>query len=65
MTAAAERLSGAFNATGPATMGAVLDAARRASGSTARAVEVDDAFLTGQGVGEWICLLYTSDAADD
>jgi len=54
VTAAEERLSGAFNATGPATMGAVLDAARRASGSTARAVEVDDAFLTGQGVGEWM-----------
>ena len=48
------RVAGTFNATGPATMGAVVDAARRASGSTARAVEVDDAFLADQGVGEWM-----------
>ena len=65
VTAAEERLSGAFNATGPATMGAVLDAARRASGSTARAVEVDDAFLTGQGVGEWIELPLWIDPSND
>ena len=31
VTAAEERLAGPFNATGPATMGAVIDAARRAS----------------------------------
>jgi len=65
VTAAEERLSGAFNATGPATMGAVLDAARRASGSTARAVEVDDAFLTGQGVGEWMELPLWIDPSND
>jgi len=65
VTAAEERLSGPFNATGPATMGAVLDAARRASGSTARAVEVDDAFLTGQGVGEWMELPLWIDPSND
>jgi 2'-hydroxyisoflavone reductase len=65
VTAAEERLSGAFNATGPSTMGAVLDAARRASGSTARAVEVDDAFLTGQGVGEWMELPLWIDPSND
>ena len=46
-----ERSSGAFNATGPTTMGAVLDAARRVAGSSVRGVEVDDAFLADQGVG--------------
>jgi len=65
VTAAEGRLSGPFNATGPATMGAVLDAARRASGSTARAVEVDDAFLTGQGVGEWMELPLWIDPSND
>ena len=55
MLGAAEAgLAGPHNATGPSTMGAVVDAARRVSGSTARAVEVDDAFLTAQGVGEWM-----------
>jgi nucleoside-diphosphate-sugar epimerase len=51
---AEDRLSGPFNATGPSTMGAVFDAARRATGSSARAVEVDDAFLVEQGVDEWM-----------
>ena len=51
---AEERPSGAFNATGPTTMGAIVDAAKRVTGSGARAVEVDDAFLGDQGVGEWI-----------
>jgi 2'-hydroxyisoflavone reductase len=46
-------------------MGAVLDAARRATGSPARAVEVDDAFLTGQGVGEWMELPLWIDPAND
>ena len=54
LRAAEERLAGRFNATGPATMGAVLDAAKRVAGSTARPVEVDDAFLADQGVGEWM-----------
>lgn len=54
VTAAEERPAGAFNATGPATMGSVIDAARRVTGSSARAVEVDDAFLSEQGVGEWL-----------
>lgn len=52
--AAEDQLAGPFNATGPATMGAVIDAARRVSGSSARSVEVDDAFLAAQGVGEWM-----------
>lgn len=51
---AEERSSGAFNATGPTTMGAIVDAAKRVTGSGARAVEVDDAFLVDQGVGEWM-----------
>jgi 2'-hydroxyisoflavone reductase len=54
LDAAEERLDGPFNATGPATMGAVIDAARRVAGSAARAVEVDDAFLADREVGEWM-----------
>jgi len=52
--AAEERISGPFNVTGPTTMGAVVDAARRVAGSSARAVEVDDAFLAEHEVGEWM-----------
>lgn len=65
VTAAEGRLAGPFNATGPATMGAVIDAARRVSGSSARSVEVDDAFLVAQGVGEWLELPLWVDAAGD
>ena len=65
VVAAGERLSGPFNATGPATMGAVVDAARRVTGSSARAVEVDDAFLAGQGVGEWMELPLWIDPRND
>jgi len=54
LRAAEERFAGPFNVTGPTTMGAVVDAARRVTGSTSRAVEVDDAFLSGAGVGEWM-----------
>jgi 2'-hydroxyisoflavone reductase len=55
MVRAAEAgLSGPYNATGNSTMGAVVDAARRVSGAAARAVEVDGAFLTAQGVGQWM-----------
>jgi nucleoside-diphosphate-sugar epimerase len=54
VVAAASGAAGTFNATGPATMGAVFDAARRVAGTPARAVEVDDAFLAEQGVGEWM-----------
>ena len=32
----------------------MIDAAKRVAGSTARPVEVDDAFLADQGVGEWM-----------
>jgi len=49
-----ERPSGPFNATGATTMGAVLDSSRRVAGSSVRGVEVDDAFLADQGVGEWM-----------
>jgi 2'-hydroxyisoflavone reductase len=62
---AEERLAGPFNATGPATMGAVIDAAKRVTGSTARAVEVDDAFLADQGVGEWMELPLWVDARQE
>ena len=54
VVAAEERLTGPYNATGPATMGAVVDAARRVTSSSVRPVEVDDAFLADQGVGEWM-----------
>jgi 2'-hydroxyisoflavone reductase len=54
VTVAEEPLTGPFNATGPSTMGAVFDAARRVAGSSARSVEVDDAFLAAQDVGEWM-----------
>ncbi|HET9287381.1 MAG TPA: NAD-dependent epimerase/dehydratase family protein [Gaiella sp.] len=54
VAAAEKRLPGPYNATGPATMGAVVDAARRVTGASARAVEVDDAFLADQEVGEWM-----------
>jgi 2'-hydroxyisoflavone reductase len=54
VTAATTGVAGAFNATGGSTMGAVVDAGRRAAGTSARAVEVDDAFLAERGVGEWM-----------
>jgi 2'-hydroxyisoflavone reductase len=54
VTAAEERIAGTFNATGPTTMGAIVDAARRVTGTSARAVEVDDAFLADREVGEWM-----------
>lgn len=54
VSAAEARLAGAFNATGPTTMGALVDAGRRVAGASVRAVEVSDEFLAGQGVGEWL-----------
>ena len=63
--AAEEGLDGPFNATGPTTMGAVIDAAKRVSGSTSRAVEVDDAFLAAEGVGEWMELPLWIDARNE
>lgn len=65
VTAAEERLAGPFNATGPQTMGAVIDAARRVSGAPVRPVEVDDAFLAAAGVGEWLELPLWIDANGD
>lgn len=65
VTAAEDRLAGPFNATGPATMGAVIDAARRVAGVPARAVEVDDAFLAAQGVGEWMELPLWIDSSNE
>ena len=62
---AEERHTGPFNATGPTTMGAVVDAARRVTGSTSRAVEVDDAFLAGEEVGEWMELPLWVDTRND
>jgi 2'-hydroxyisoflavone reductase len=65
VTAAETRLSGTFNATGPATMGSLVDAARRVAGAAARSVEVDDAFLTEQEVGEWMELPLWIDSRND
>ena len=65
LTVAEERLAGPFNATGPSTMGAVVDAARRVAGSSARPVEVDDAFLAAQEVGEWMELPLWVDTRND
>jgi 2'-hydroxyisoflavone reductase len=65
VTVAEKRLAGPFNATGPATMGAVVDAARRVTGSSARSVEVDDAFLAAQEVGEWMALPLWVDTRND
>jgi 2'-hydroxyisoflavone reductase len=65
VTAAAVRLPGPFNATGPATMGSVFDASRRVTGASARAVEVDDAFLADQGVDEWMELPLWVDTRND
>ncbi len=65
LAVAEERLSGPFNATGPTTMGAVVDAARRVAGSSARSVEVDDAFLAAQEVGEWMELPLWVDTRND
>jgi 2'-hydroxyisoflavone reductase len=65
VTAAEERLAGPFNATGPTTMGAVVDAAKRVAGSTANAVLVDDAFLTAHEVGEWMELPLWVDPGSD
>ncbi len=62
---AEERHAGPFNATGPTTMGAVVDAAKRVTGSTSRAVEVDDAFLAGEEVGEWMELPLWVDTRKD
>jgi 2'-hydroxyisoflavone reductase len=60
-----ERIAGTFNATGPTTMGAVFDAARRVAGTSARAVEVDDAFLADSEVGEWMELPLWIDTRND
>ncbi len=65
VAAAEDGLAGPFNATGPSTMGAVVDAAKRVTGSSARAVEVDDAFLTGHGVGEWMELPLWIDTSNE
>lgn len=54
VTVVENHLVGPFNATGTTTMGAVLDAAARVTGAAIRAVEVDDAFLAEQNVGEWM-----------
>jgi 2'-hydroxyisoflavone reductase len=65
VTAAEERLTGPFNATGPTTMGAVVDAARRVTGASTRSVEVDDAFLAAHEVGEWMELPLWVDTRND
>jgi 2'-hydroxyisoflavone reductase len=54
---AARGSSGTFNAVGPeppVTMGELLEDCRRVAASDARLVWVDDAFLLGRAVGEWM-----------
>ena len=49
--------TGAYNTTGPSvplTMGGMLETCREVSGSDARLVWVDEAFLLAQGVGQWM-----------
>jgi 2'-hydroxyisoflavone reductase len=48
------RIAGTFDATGPTTMGAVVDACLRVAASDATITWVDYAFLLRQGVGEWL-----------
>lgn len=55
--AAAEKISGIFNATGPAeplTLGPLLEACRSVSTSDAQLIEVTEEFLQVQEVGPWI-----------
>ncbi|MBR7742799.1 oxidoreductase [Phycicoccus sp. BSK3Z-2] len=52
---AASGTAGVVDAVGPTTtLGGVLDAAREAAGSSARAVPADPAWLSGHGVGAWM-----------
>lgn len=56
LRAAASRLTGVFNVTGPdyaLTMGQMLDECRSATGGNARFVWVGDRFLLDQGVTPW------------
>ena len=55
VTAAEERLDGAYNATGPTTsLGEVLEVAARVAGSTATPLPVDHARLAELEVGAWM-----------
>ena len=55
VTAAEQRLDGAFNATGPTTsLGEVLEVAARVSGSTAELLPVDRARLADLEVADWM-----------
>src|SRR6478736_2188197 len=55
VTAAEERLDGAYNATGPTTsLGEVLEVAARVAGSTATPLRVDRARLAELGVDAWM-----------
>jgi 2'-hydroxyisoflavone reductase len=55
VTAAEQRLDGAYNATGPTTsLGEVLEVAARVSGSTAELLPVDRERLAGLEVGAWM-----------
>ena len=52
---AVDRVAGVVDAVGPTqTLGAVLEAARSAAGSSARPVAADPAWLEEQGVGAWM-----------
>jgi 2'-hydroxyisoflavone reductase len=56
--------SGAFNATGPATMRDVISACCAATGSDVRVVEVDETFLRAHEVGQWVELPLWIDSGD-
>jgi 2'-hydroxyisoflavone reductase len=64
-----ERVTGPFNATGPAggtTAAEVLEACRVAAGSDATLTWVDEGFLREQDVGEWMELpLWVAPGGDD
>ncbi len=64
LTASRSGAHGPFNVTGSRTMGDVLDACREATGSDARAVEVDEAFLVEREVGQWMELPLWVDTHD-
>jgi 2'-hydroxyisoflavone reductase len=49
-----QRVAGTFDATGSATMGELVEACLRVTGSDATITWVDDGFLLAAGVGEWM-----------
>jgi 2'-hydroxyisoflavone reductase len=62
--AAERRVTGAMNALHQWPLGEVVEAIRAAAGTHAQLVEVDDAFLRSQSVGEWMELPLWIDSAN-